>query len=200
MSTIRGFSGVAHGLLRLAHSVCAVVIRPGVVALGLFTLVSCSSSNATEANQPAARGSPLNFAYRGAGNTVFESEETRGRATIVALVTTYDMASQLLLRRIDDAIRVHRPRANAGAVVMEPRKYLVLLEPYKDTLGLSFPVVLADHATQQGRGPFGDVDFLPVMVVLDPQGRVVRRYVGQVEPHTIREALEEASPSRRGTR
>lgn len=119
---------------------------------------------------------------------------------MIALVTTYDMGSQLLLRRVEEAVRSHRPRANAGAVVMEPPKYEVLIDTYAEAMDLSFPVVLADMATREGRGPFGSVEFLPVLLILDTEGRIVARHTGPVELPTILDDLERASPAGRGDR
>jgi hypothetical protein len=142
---------------------------------------------------PLRRGSPLEFEYRGVGDTVFSSEASRGRATLVALVTTYDLGSQLLLRQMDEAVRTHRPRANAGGVVMEAAKYEVLLETFEETLALSFPITMADLATREGRGPFGEVDVLPLLFVLDPKGRLTARFQAPVERQVILDALQEAS-------
>jgi hypothetical protein len=142
---------------------------------------------------------PVEFAFRH-GDVRFDGANTRGRATMVALVTTYDMGSQLLLRRVEEARRAHRPKSNAGAVVMEAPKYEVLLDTYADAMNLSFPVVLADLATREGRGPFGPVDYLPVLVVLDSEGRIVARHTGPVDLPTILADLERASPPGRGDR
>jgi hypothetical protein len=139
------------------------------------------------------------FAFRH-GDVRFDSVRTRGRATMVALVTTYDMGSQLLLRRVQEALRAHRPRSNAGAVVLEAPRYEVLLDTYAEAMELTFPVVLADLATREGRGPFGPVDYLPVLVILDADGRVVSRHSGQVDLPTLLGALEQASPAGRGDR
>lgn len=170
-----------------------------IAVLGVGLLL-CGCGEPPEAREPAgvSRGEPIAFLYRGNGDVVFSSKSTRGRATAVALVTTYDMGSQLLLRRVQEAVRAHRPRANAGAVVMEPPKYEILLETYAEAMSLSFPVVLADLATREGRGPFGPVDYLPALFVLDQEGRLVANFQGPVELDSILEALEEASPSGRG--
>lgn len=160
----------------------------------------CASQSNAAGPQTPDRGPPVDFEFRNRADEVFSAKRTRGRATVVALVTTYDLGSQLLLRRIDEAVRGHRPRANAGAVVMEPPKYGVLLETYKEALELSFPVVLADLATREGRGPFGNVDVLPVLVVLDADGRIVLRHSGSADMRTILDALEQASPAGRGER
>lgn len=163
-------------------------------------LVACAGTSEAEAPSAQGRGEPLSFAYKTQRGVEFNSQSTRGRATLVALVTTYDLGSQMLLRRVEEALRTHRPRANAGGIVMEAPKYEVLLETYEETMALSFPLVLADLATREGRGPFGAVEYLPVLIVLDADGRVVARHEGPVDLEVILADLDEASPPGRGDR
>lgn len=175
------------------------VARKGVSSLhasALLAALACGGNGELPPRAPEP-GEPVVFAFRH-GEVRFDSVSTRGRATLVALVTTYDMGSQLLLRRVEQALRTHRPRANAGAVVMEAPRYEVLLDTYAEAMDLSFPVVLADLATREGRGPFGAVDYLPVLVILDAEGRVASRHAGPVDLPTILGALQEASPGQRG--
>jgi hypothetical protein len=169
-----------------------------LAALLSFPPIACGGRQNDPTSVVADRGAPVNFTYRTRGGVVFSSEATRGRATVVVLVTTYDLGSQLLLRRVDEALHAHKPRANAGAVVMEPPKYEVLLETYAEAMNLSFPIVLSDLPTREGRGPFGQIDYLPVLLVLDQQGRVVARHEGPVALDVILSDLKEASPEGRG--
>jgi hypothetical protein len=170
----------------------------GSAAIACALLLSCSAGTSQahiDSLEPAA---PVQFSFRRQDGVEFSSQNSRGRATMVALVTTYDLGSQLLLRRVEEALRAHRPRANAGAIVMEPPKYEVLLDTYAEAMNLSFPMVLSDLATREGRGPFGDVDYLPVLIVLDADGRPVARYEGPVDLQVLLDALAEASPPGRG--
>jgi hypothetical protein len=59
-------------------------------------------------------------------------------------------------------------------------------------LSLPFPIVMADYATQRGGGPFGSVTRVPLLVVLDREGREVSRHQGSLEPQQIEEALRQA--------
>lgn len=121
------------------------------------------------------------------------SETTRGRATALVFITTYDMVSQLVVKRVGEVLVRFTPRANAAAVVLEPPAYAELLPAYRETLGLPYPVVMADFATQQRQGPFGDIQNVPTVVVLDRSGREVWRHQGPIESRDIEAALERAS-------
>lgn len=140
-------------------------------------------------------GEPVDFAFGTTGGGELSSASTRGRATALLFVTTYDAASQLVAKRLDHVVRYFKPRSNAGAVVVEPPKYAVLADVFRSALDLSFPVAIADEGTRTGGGPFGRVGEVPTIVVLDRSGRVVWTHSGVVSSKEIEQALATASRS-----
>ena len=173
--------------------------------LWLSLLCSCVAGGCKptpEAAEPdsaleqSMRSEPLEFSFPGGEDLVVSSETTRGRVTALAFVTTYDMASQLLLRRLADVIVHFTPRANAAAVVVEAPRYADLLPAYRDSLRLPFPVVMVDFGTQQGQGPFAGIQRVPTLLVLDKAGREVARRQGALSADEIEDELSSASRSR----
>ena len=142
---------------------------------------------------PAVGGNPLRYAFVDQAGNSISSDTMRGRPTIAALVTTYDWASQLVLRRVNRALGSYVPRINAFAVILEPPSYGVLAPAFAESLGLHFPVVMADQASLDGGGALGPIDYVPTLVVLDPAGRVVERLKGLAEAEQIKAALDRAS-------
>ena len=124
---------------------------------------------------------------------MINSETTRGRVTALVFITTFDLASQLVARRLGDVLVSFAPRANAAAVVIEAPVYADLLPSYRATLSLPYPIVMADFATQRGAGPFGGITHVPTMIVLDRDGREVSRHEGPLGADEIRAALRRAS-------
>ena len=168
---------------------------------------ACGAAPAANTSDPsaelgaAAAGSAsseaLEFSFPGVDNLVVSSATTRGRVTVLAFVTTYDMASQLVLRRLGDVLVRFTPRANAAAVVLEAPRYAELLPAYSASLQLPFPVVMADFATLQGQGPFASIQRVPTLVVLDRAGREVSRHQGSLSADEIESELARASRTRR---
>jgi hypothetical protein len=154
------------------------------LALGLAHAVACTRAGAPEATAAATsqveRGAPIDFSFPPEGDQIVSSETMRGRATVLAFVTTYDLASQLMLRRLAELIVKFTPRSNAAAIVVEPPLYAELLPTYRESMQLPFPVVMADFATQSGRGYFGNLERVPTLVVLDRECREIWRHQGQV--------------------
>lgn len=132
------------------------------------------------------------FAFGVPDGTIFGSESTRGRVTAVLFITTFDLPSQLMARRLNDVVRSHRPRANAGAAALEPPRNAVLVDAFRSSLGLVYPVALADRATVAGGGPFGEVRGVPTLVVLDRDGRPRYRADGVIATAEIERALRAA--------
>ena len=169
----------------------------GVCALAL--LWGCASRADAKPTQTVeqASGQAIRFAFTTTKQETFSSRSTRGRATALLFVTTYDLASQVQARRLDRLLRRHRPRANGAAVVLESAEYAVLAEAYRTSLGLSFPVCVADEQTRIGRGPFGRIGRVPTLVVLDRSGVEVWRNQGLATVRETKKAL--ATASRRGS-
>jgi hypothetical protein len=107
-------------------------------------------------------------------------------------VTTFDLASQAEAKSLNDALHRHKPRINAGAVVLEAPKHAILADVFRTSLGLTYPVALADPDTLEGSGPFGNIAGVPTLVVLDRDGREVTRKTGLIGAREIELALSSA--------
>jgi hypothetical protein len=170
-----------------------VTPRASSLALVFGLCVSCRAE--APAAEPARRPAEpaLVFAFGVPDGTIFGSESTRGRVTAVLFITTFDLPSQLMARRLSDVTRSHRPRVNVGAVALEPPRNAVLVDAFKSSLSLTYPVSLADPATLAGSGPFGRVRGVPALVVLDREGRPRYRTQGVISVEEIERALRSAA-------
>ena len=158
-----------------------------------MTLGACASAPArSTATSVGVGGEPIYFSFGTTEGKEFSSEVTRGRVTAVLFVTTFDLASQAEARHLNDVQRTHSPRLNAGVVVLEAPKYATFAEVFRTSLGLGYPVAIADAGTLAGAGPFGSVDRVPTLVVLDRDGREVARLVGLTTAAQIESAVETA--------
>jgi hypothetical protein len=110
--------------------------------------------------------------------------------TVIVIITTYDLGSQVVMRELARVLRNRTPRINAGAVVLEPPKNAPLVEAYTHSLEVSFPVALADQETLETRGPFGAVNVVPTIIVLDANGNEVWRREGAMTYAEINDVLD----------
>jgi hypothetical protein len=166
------------------------ILALGSVALG----PGCRSAPAKVPVEPSPPTTePVAFSFPSMDGEVVNSDTTHGRVTVLVFITTFDLVSQLVVRRVGEVIVRFRPRANAAAVVVEAPQYAELLSAYRESLSLPYPVVMADFATQQGSGPFGDITKVPTTIVLDRDGGEVWRHQGPLEPDEIEGVLRRAS-------
>ena len=98
-----------------------------------------------------------------------------------------------MAKRLDAVVREHKPRANAGAVALEAPNDAPLVDVFKSSLGLSYPVALANTTGFDEPSPFGRIDQVPTLVVLDRRGREVARAQGVVTEREIDTALTRAA-------
>jgi hypothetical protein len=125
------------------------------------------------------RSSPLHFAYETAdGQGALDADRLRGRPTVLVFVATYDLASQAQVRFLSGVLQRLGARLHAAAVVLERPENRPLVVAFRDALNLAYPVAMGDAPLIAGEGPFGDVHTVPSTVVLDSEGRMVRRHVG----------------------
>lgn len=139
---------------------------------------------------PPPSSPPVEFGYPTTGGGRLTSVELRGRFAVIALVTTYDLASQAQLKVLGLLARNHAPRINVAAIALEPVENAPLVEAYATGLRLPFPIALADERTVEGRGPFEGLRHVPSIVILDRDGREVFRHIGAMDEKPIHAELE----------
>ncbi|MBX3233633.1 MAG: TlpA family protein disulfide reductase [Labilithrix sp.] len=114
------------------------------------------------------------------------SEAFRGKPAVICFVTTGDLNSQAQASYLVHMAKNDGDRVSYAMVALHPRKEIVLVETYRQTLGVEFPVALADAAATSSAGPFGEIPAVPTTVILDRQGRMVWKHTGLAKHEEIR--------------
>jgi hypothetical protein len=135
------------------------------------------------------------YSYRATDGSHVDGAHMRGRFTVLLFITTFDSASQLMARQLNDILRTHRPRINAAAIVLETPDYAPLAQVFHDSLGLVYPVALADATTLHGQSAFGSIRRVPTLIILNPRGERVWERPGFVPPAVIEQTLDSMTQS-----
>lgn len=143
--------------------------------------VGCGSSATEPVTAERHPGRAIDFAFGALDGSVFTGENTRGRVTALLFVTTFDLPSQVAARRLSDAARTHVPKFNAVGVVLEAAENAVLVDVFRKSLGLVYPVAIADSVELRASPTFADVAQVPTLVLLDRAGRERHRHTGAFE-------------------
>ena len=126
------------------------------------------------------------YAFDALDERPVSSTAHRGKPTVIAFVTTGDLIGQAQVSYLVHLAKNDGDRVNYAVVAIHPRKEIVLVEAYCKTLGVDFPVALADQSATNAAGPFGEIPAVPTIVVLDREGRIVWKHTGLAKNDDIR--------------
>lgn len=165
----------------------------GACALMLAAAGACASTSEAMPQPVAAaqpRGPVLHYHFRALDGREVSSDKALGRNTVVAIVATYDLASQAQARFLSAITHNHVPRTNTYAVVVEPQESRPLVEAFVSTLGLTYPVALVPPETFR-KSVFGRAKGLPSVIVFDRGGHLAWHKDGLATQADIERALAE---------
>jgi hypothetical protein len=166
--------------VRRATNRSAVAALPLALAAGLACGKGGPPAAAPSGAAPAAIREPVDFAFDSIDDRAVDSESMRGAVTVLAFVTTANLASQAQIDFLIAMAKNDGDRVHYAAVALEAKDDREMVELYRKALSIPFPVALADARTLAGDGPFGDVRTVPAVVILDRSGRVAWRTDGRV--------------------
>jgi AhpC/TSA family len=145
---------------------------------------ACGSSAPAHGPPPGVSTAPLqaavDFQFESLDERPVSAESTRGKPTVLVLVTTGSVPAQAQVDYLVGMAKHDADRVNYAVVALEPRENRELVAIYRKSLNVTFPVAMADDRTLAGASPFGDVSIVPVTVILDRTGRVAWRADGRV--------------------
>jgi hypothetical protein len=163
-----------------------------VIVAAAAAIAGCGGRAQPQATQPAAaaRGPVLRFAFESVDGRPISTEAFRNRISVIGFFTTYDVPSQAEARFLALLAKRHAPRLNVAALMLEAPENTPLVQAYVATMGLPYPVALADAATIAGEGPFAGLHHVPSVVILDRQGHEAYRHVGFIDEASLEAAVE----------
>jgi hypothetical protein len=160
--------------------------------MAALALAGCSGNAQPKPAQPvaAARGPVLRFAFESVDGRPISTEAFTNRISVIGFFTTYDVHSQAEARFLALLAKRHAPRLNVAALMLEAPENKPLVQAFAMTMGLPYPVALADAATIAGQGPFAGLHHVPSIVILDRQGREAFRHVGFLDEASLEAAVK----------
>lgn len=117
------------------------------------------------------------------------SDVHHGKPVVIAFITTGDIVCQAQMGFLNAMAKHDGDRVAYAAVAIHPRREIVLVETYRRSIGIEFPIALGDAAATSAAGPFGEIPAVPTVVVLDRLGRLVWKHTGLAKAEEIRSHL-----------
>jgi predicted transcriptional regulator len=139
-----------------------------------------------------ANGDVLTFSFDSLDDRPVNSSTLRGKPAVLAFVASDDLVSQAQVGFLASMAKNDGDRVAYVLVAVEAPDRRELVQGFRSffesKFGVSFRTGMADTDLLAGRGPFGDVRRLTV-IVLDAGGRVVWQKTGLAKPPEIRAVL-----------
>jgi hypothetical protein len=167
--------------LALALVFCACSSKPAQTEplVGISGPAAQTSSSAIEFELDSLDARPVS------------GQALRGRPAVITFVKLGNLGSQAQMNFLVAMAKHDEDKIGYAMVALEARDQRELVELYRKTLNVTFPVAMADAATLAGAGPFGAMPMVPVTVVLDRAGRISWRADGRVaKSEELREHLK----------
>ncbi len=132
----------------------------------------------------------MSFVFDSLDERPVTSEWARGKPTVLAIVTTGDLLGQAQVDYLVPMAKNDAGKVNYALVALHPRREIVLVDTYVQTLKVTFPTALGDPDTiASPKGPFGEIVAVPTVVLLDREGRITWKHTGLAKPDEIRAHL-----------
>lgn len=142
-------------------------MRP--MALAVACACACASS------PPAPAGPALHLTLPAHGGGVIDFAALRGKPTLVHIFTTWSVPAT------DDAERLRQLDARTDAlnivgVALDDGSVPGALTAWRRATGIEYPVAVATPAVRAGRSVLGSTRQVPVSLLYDARGALVRRW------------------------
>ena len=136
--------------------------------------------------QLASLDKSTSYAFDPLDERPVSSQAMRGKPSVLVFVTTGDLVGQAQVSYLVHMAKNDGDRVNYAVIALHPRKEIVLVETYIQTLGVEFPVALGDAAATSASGPFGEIPAVPTIVILDREGRIRWKHTGLAKNDELR--------------
>lgn len=117
------------------------------------------------------------------------AEASRGKPTVLAFVTTDTIQSQAQVGFLRAMHKTDGDRVNYAIVAVQPSRDRELVEIYRRSLQITFPVAAATPDVVEVGGPFGEIGGAPTIIVLDREGNLAWKHTGVAKADEIRAHL-----------
>lgn len=167
-------------------------LLPWTSVLLLGASLACARVRPAEPSLAPAAAQILEFSLPDLDGKLVDSKALRGRVTVLLFVTTFDVASQAEARRLEDLYHTHSPRLNALGVVVEAPRYAALVGEYRQSLGLSYPLVMGEREVLDSHKDLRHVKSVPAWIILSRDGEVVSSAAGTLTLDELEKLVREA--------
>ncbi|MGI5862747.1 MAG: TlpA family protein disulfide reductase [Myxococcales bacterium] len=159
------------------------------LAAALVALALAAACPAAKPTPTSARRSPYEVGLPTAQGDFYSLEQLRGRVALITFFATWCFPCMLEVPNFEALQRDFGDRGFQVVGVGMDLEGRRVLEPFVESYGVNYPVLVADDQVRAGRSPFGAIKQLPTTYLLDREGKVAAAYTGPANPQGLRELV-----------
>lgn len=131
-------------------------------------------------------GDPILYSFDSLDDRLVSSTSMRGKPTVITFVTTGELMGQAQVDFLVAMAKTDGDTIHYALVALHPRKEISLVDAYAKTLGVTFPVAIADPASMSAGSPFGEIVAVPTTVILGSDGHLAWKHTGLAKSDELR--------------
>jgi hypothetical protein len=116
----------------------------------------------------------------------------RNQVLLIDLFATWSQSTSIIVPAYIQLYQRYRPCGLAMVGIALDDIGAKVVEPFVAGMGIPYPVALSDRNIREGRSPFGTIDFVPLLLVVGRDGRIVDVFAGLTPVATLEKAIQGA--------
>jgi len=128
---------------------------------------------------------PSQMAVRALDGRFASLADVEGHWALVDFFATWAAGSQFQMEKYNALYLKYKDKGLRVVGIALDREGAIMVKPFIETLGIEYPIYLAVGETREGQTPYGFIETIPLLLLIDPQGRMRKGYVGPVAIETV---------------
>jgi glutathione peroxidase-family protein len=116
----------------------------------------------------------------------------QNQVLLIDFFATWSQSTSIIVPAYIQLYRHYQPCGLAMVGIALDDLGAKVVKPFVAGMGIPYPVALSDKDMREGRSPFGTIEFVPLLLVVGRDGRMVNVFAGLTPIATLEKAIQGA--------